>query len=135
MPKYCTSLWPKPRNNFRHQDLKFSMDGTHFCESHSELPSELPLSNASPRNIRIKSVLHPLYKFNPLKSSLYRPLINPLHAELNPICHLLALLAHHIFHVSGLRVNTNSTTLRNIHHSSFHLTAPSPTRIFFFMSY
>jgi hypothetical protein len=30
--------------------------------------------------------------------------INPLNAELNPICHLLALLgAHHIFHVSGLR--------------------------------
>jgi len=30
---------------------------------------------------------------------------NPLKAELNPICHLLALLrAHHIFHVSGLRV-------------------------------
>jgi len=26
--------------------------------------------------------------------------------SLNPICHLLALLgAHHIFHVSGLRVN------------------------------
>ena len=33
-------------------------------------------------------------------------LVNPLNAELNPICHLLALLgAHHIFHVSGLRVN------------------------------
>ena len=31
--------------------------------------------------------------------------INPLNAELNPICHFLALLgAHHIFHVSGLRV-------------------------------
>jgi hypothetical protein len=31
---------------------------------------------------------------------------NPLHAELNPICQLLALLeAHHIFHVSGLRIN------------------------------
>ena len=29
---------------------------------------------------------------------------NPLNAKLNPICHLLALLAHHIFHVSGLRV-------------------------------
>jgi len=26
--------------------------------------------------------------------------INPLNAELNPICHLLALLAHHILHVS-----------------------------------
>jgi len=33
------------------------------------------------------------------------PILNPLNAELNPICHLLALLgAHHIFHVSGLRV-------------------------------
>jgi len=33
--------------------------------------------------------------------------INPLNAKLNLICHLLALLgAHHIFHVSGLRVNT-----------------------------
>ena len=32
--------------------------------------------------------------------------VNPLNAVLNPICHLLALLgAHHIFHVSGLRVN------------------------------
>jgi hypothetical protein len=31
--------------------------------------------------------------------------INPLKAELNPICHLLALLgAHHILHISGLRV-------------------------------
>jgi len=33
-------------------------------------------------------------------------MIKPLNAELNPIYHLLALLgAHHIFHVSGLRVN------------------------------
>jgi len=32
--------------------------------------------------------------------------INPLNAELNPICHLLALLeAHPIFHVSSIRVN------------------------------
>ena len=30
--------------------------------------------------------------------------INPLNAELNPICHLLALLgAHHILHVSRVR--------------------------------
>ena len=32
-------------------------------------------------------------------------LIKPLNAELNAICNLLALLgAHHILHVSGLRV-------------------------------
>ena len=30
---------------------------------------------------------------------------NPLNAELNPICHLLALLDHHIFHGRGLKVN------------------------------
>ena len=32
--------------------------------------------------------------------------INPVNAELNPICHLLASLgAHHILHVSRIRVN------------------------------
>jgi len=32
-------------------------------------------------------------------------LINPLNTELNPICHLLALLgAHHFLHVSKIRV-------------------------------
>jgi len=31
--------------------------------------------------------------------------VNPLNAELNPICHLLELLgAHHILHVSMVRV-------------------------------
>jgi len=34
-----------------------------------------------------------------------RSLFNPLNAALNPICHLLALLrAHHILHVSRVRV-------------------------------
>jgi hypothetical protein len=36
--------------------------------------------------------------------------LNPLHAQLNPIYHLLELLgAHRIFHVSGLRVNHCAT--------------------------
>ena len=40
---------------------------------------------------------------------------NPLNAELNPICHLLGLLgAHHIFHVSGLRVNVNLKLLTKL---------------------
>jgi hypothetical protein len=30
--------------------------------------------------------------------------IKGLNAELNPICHLLALLAHHIIHVNSIRV-------------------------------
>jgi hypothetical protein len=36
--------------------------------------------------------------------------VNPLSAELNPICYLLALLAHHFLHVSRIRVK--SLTLR-----------------------
>ena len=36
----------------------------------------------------------------------FRYLLNPLNSELNPICHLLALLgAHPILHVSRIRVN------------------------------
>ena len=39
--------------------------------------------------------------------------VNPLNAELNPICYLLALLgAHHFFHVSRIRVK--SLTLREL---------------------
>jgi len=36
--------------------------------------------------------------------------LNPLNAELNPICYLLALLAHHFLHVS--RIRDKSLTLR-----------------------
>jgi hypothetical protein len=39
--------------------------------------------------------------------------INPLKAELNPICHLLALLgAHPILHVSRIRVNMTGDATR-----------------------
>ena len=39
--------------------------------------------------------------------------INPLNAELNPICYLLALLgAHHFLHVSRIRVK--SLTLKQL---------------------
>ena len=37
-------------------------------------------------------------------------MVNPLNAELNPICYFLALLAHHFLHVSMIRVK--SLTLR-----------------------
>jgi hypothetical protein len=55
--------------------------------------------------------------------------INPLHIELNPICHLLALLeAHHILHVSRIRVKVGNflrKTPRFGHvHSAFHSWIP-----------
>jgi hypothetical protein len=43
-------------------------------------------------------------------------IVKPLNAELNPICHLLALLgAHHILHVSRIRV----TLVRKIAKSNY----------------
>ena len=40
----------------------------------------------------------------------YSTPVNPLNAELNPICHLLALLgARPIFHISRIRVNKHSS--------------------------
>jgi hypothetical protein len=43
-------------------------------------------------------------------AALKKPFINHLNEELNPICHLLVLLgAHHILHVSRIRVNVKVT--------------------------
>jgi hypothetical protein len=54
-------------------------------------------------------------RFIPLWCVIFK--INPLKAELNPICHLLALLgAHHIFHVSRIRVNIPIAVNRNKHY-------------------
>jgi hypothetical protein len=42
--------------------------------------------------------------------SFYKTMLNPLNAKLNPICHLLALLgAHHILHVSRVKVKLQKT--------------------------
>ena len=46
--------------------------------------------------------------------------VNPLNAELNPICHLLVLVgAHHILHVSGVRVK-NTWSLTSTPLTCFH---------------
>ena len=52
------------------------------------------------------SVAVRVFKFYPYSGSPF----NPLKPELNPICYLLALLAHHFLHVSRIRVK--SLTLR-----------------------
>jgi hypothetical protein len=56
-------------------------------------------------------IFEKIYKMQHLKGSgtpvlhIGRTVLNPLNAKLNPICHLLALLeAHHILHVSRVRV-------------------------------
>ena len=60
-------------------------------------------------NTNVKAVLHyncETWKNSKSITAKLLVFINPLNAELNPICHLLALLgAHDIFHVSRIRVN------------------------------
>jgi hypothetical protein len=48
---------------------------------------------------------------------------NPLNAELNPICNMLALLAHHILHVSTIGVKWVRTDLHGLtpRSGTFHL--------------
>ena len=56
-------------------------------------------------------------KMQPCTRIYYYIFINPLNAELNPICHLLALLgAHHIFHVRRIRVNCSTCFERHTAH-------------------
>jgi len=44
------------------------------------------------------------FNYDGRKRTRYTEIFKPLNAELNPICYLLALLAHHFLHVSRLRV-------------------------------
>jgi hypothetical protein len=61
--------------------------------------------NPKSRKFILFSVIIKLLAFRLLLEITSRP-VNPLNAELNPICHLLELLgAHHILRVSKIRVN------------------------------
>jgi hypothetical protein len=59
---------------------------------------------------KVKFLVHSFSVF--FLNYLLKISINPLNAELNPICHLLALLgAHHILHVSRIRVKNTKLVL------------------------
>ena len=60
----------------------------------------------NPLNIELNPICHLLA----LLGAHYILHINPLKPELNPICYLLALLAHNFLHVSRIRVK--SLTIR-----------------------
>ena len=50
------------------------------------------------------------FKYIIFEAAFRQSSLNPLNAELNPICYLLALLVHHFLHVRRIRVK--SLTLR-----------------------
>jgi len=58
----------------------------------------------------------------PMNVKFRKVLINPLNAELNPICYLLALLgAHHFLHFGRIRVNGHNL-LKKQHNSDKFIT-------------
>jgi hypothetical protein len=76
------------------------INGLSFCDEKSPQCPELPES------CRVTQV--PQGKCCPVCVGEF----NPLNAEVNPICHLLALLgAHHILRISRIRVNTGDEML------------------------
>jgi len=66
------------------------------CDWQSELPDAHPCQETG-------IMTEGFYGFSSVALGKYRD-INPLNAELNPLCHFLALLAHHILYVSRIRV-------------------------------
>ena len=62
--------------------------------------------------LEFSQVIKLLFCLQFLNSKLYLNAVNPLKPELNPICYLLALLAHHFLHVSRIRVK--SLTFRRL---------------------
>ena len=56
------------------------------------------------------AILHKTGKGSLILNYVIPSCFNPLNAELNPICYLLALLNHHFLHVS--RISVKSLTLR-----------------------
>jgi transposase len=73
---------------------------TNNARGNREIKSKIALAEAS----FILKTFHQQTGLN------FKEEINPLNPELNPICYLLALLAHHFLHVSRIRVK--SLTLR-----------------------
>jgi len=86
------NCWFYSRHFLRGADVQWMTKGPSCTLSFPKMCSEIISQGICRQSFLINS-------FNPF---------NTFSPELNPICHLLALLgAHHIFHVSGLRVKVH----------------------------
>jgi len=93
-------------------------EALHYAVCSRLLQISLPCVQVSPTmsihlwcQLRSVEVMHNLYELGPSYYTKHLFFLNPLNAELNPTCHLVALLGvHHFPHVSRMRVK--SLTLR-----------------------
>ena len=118
---YCkqtkTSLWPLSYLNCHHSSLTV----LHYPSSYTQY-SIIIIALTSSSNTLHRFVSHLIFWFIPSFLTHWgrlgpfklfkRPLpgflkmLTLLNVELNPICYLLALLAHHFLHVSKIRVKS-----------------------------
>jgi len=83
-----------------------------------------------PNIFRCEFQLGTLEMLAEMRVDLHIVWVNPLNGELNPICHLLALLGpHHILHVSRIRVNTVGQYCTNAHFDKFQYALLHPNFI------
>ena len=110
---YIGTVWPKEHS----PELGPFLLGHPVCDSvnHTRFPKEDHLPDwARPDNKVTKGNRVQCPSCWILNLVLHKELsvLSPLTAELNPICHLLALLAAlHILHISMIRVNPHSGSL------------------------
>ena len=65
---------------------------------------------SGPSRVFRHGITPPSCQIHALTPAVRSFLLNPLNAELNPMCHLLALLgAHHIFHISRIRIKVQKS--------------------------
>jgi hypothetical protein len=108
---YCEDPWFKsvPRKLLSSVSFRFSQFIQIKASTAPDITTRSLADEGSP-NQALRSVSslslrkHEIRK--PKNFSLYRQTFNPLSAELNPICYLLTLLAHHFHHVSRISVKT-----------------------------
>ena len=74
------------------------------------LPLPLPYAVSIASSLPLSLNTHQKYVFDTFSGNIFSLSLpwffNPLNPELNPICYLLALLAHHFLHVSRIRVKS-----------------------------
>ena len=102
---FYKSLTSAVENTLFKSKLTKNIPKSVFCLDMSRLASYIEHA----RN----QIFHCRYEATPMNRLPYVvvPLLfNPLNPELNPICYLLALLAHHFLH--GSRIRVKSLTLR-----------------------
>ena len=112
-------LWKQFRTMFRYQISWKSVRWEPSCSMRTDGRTDMTKLTVAFRNFAKRAWTERAYFASALRHTtrglvtmkgIFSTVFNPLNPELNPICYLLALLAHHFLHVS--RIGVKSLTLR-----------------------